>query len=523
MSRALPVLCLSTLVSTLTLSACGGVEPPVDSPDESGTVIATTIAHTTSEDEAPAMQDGPPMTDPTAGDGSEVEEEPGEEPPPAEEEEEPAEEEPSTGPREITIRLSNVAPWTLAKSGTFDTPVGRTAPGGLRGGDAYEVTFTAGDRHRLSFATMLGSSNDWFYATQPEGIALYEDGVPLSGDVTDRLRLYDAGTEIDQEPGVGDATGPLQSQPEEGADDALGYVRQLPNPVGLADGSVFHLPGLDEVLQVTITSLGQREFRLRVANVSGEGALQTSTGPQNIALSPGVWVLHGGPDALFTLGSADRGEGLDELAESGRVRTLSESLAEASGVATGFSPAQYVVHHTGEPLFTAGTPDRGLGLEEVAESGNTSVLNAELGVVFPEGATQKGVMNLVEGAEGPGPLRPGQTYVLTVTAEPGDRISFASMFGASNDWIIATPSDGIALFDDDGRPLTGDFTADLGFYDVGTEIDEEPGVGAHTGPNQSGPDDGPADPDANVRMVDPATYATPVAAHLELHIEAAQP
>jgi hypothetical protein len=272
------------------------------------------------------------------------------------------------------------------------------------------------------------------------------------------------------------------------------------------------------VLRATITPVGERTFRLRIENVSAAGALVTSLGTRDVVLSPAVWVVHGNGEPLFTIGERDRGDGLELIAEAGRAQALADALAARSGVATGFSPAAYVLHASGAPLFTTGAPDRGQGLERIAESGNVAVLDESFGTYFPEGARVKGVVNTVDGASEPGPVRPGQAYTFSFDAMPGERLSFASMFGASNDWIVATPDSGLALFDADGRALAGDFTGDLHFYDVGTEIDEEPAVGAHTGPNQAMADDGALDPNAQVRELSPTVYAFPVAAHLALTI-----
>jgi hypothetical protein len=505
--RSLPLV----LASSAVLGACGPslmspTRAPTDGP-RGGVVV---------QDDGMAQDDGAP-DDGMPDDDAPVDElvpdddgAAGEGPPPASV--------PPSGPRRFTARLSNIAPWTVFKSGVANIPVGKTAPGPIRAGDAYEVVFTAGKPHRLSFVAMLGASNDWFYGTPPEGIPLYVDGVARSEDVTALLRLYDSGTEIDEEPGVGASTGPKQATPEAGAPDALGYVRALPNPVQLSDGSMFALPALSEVLRVTITPVGDRAFRLRIENVSEAGALATSEGNKDIGVSPTIWVLHAASDPLFTVGAADRGQGLELLAESGRAQTLGDAMAAASGVATGFSPGVYVVHDRGAPLFSLGQPDRGQGLEQIAEAGNTAILDDALGTAFPEGASAKAVFNIVDDADAPGPVRPGQTYTFSFTASPGDRLSFASMFGASNDWIVGTPEDGVALFEANGAARAGDFTGELHFYDVGTEIDEEPAVGAHTGPNQSAPDDGPADAIGTVRVLPTTAYPLPVAAHLELTI-----
>jgi hypothetical protein len=58
---------------------------------------------------------------------------------------------------------------------------------------------------------MFGQSNDWFYAPGVRGIALFDaKDVPVSGDITDQFYLWDAGTEKDEEIGIGPNQGPRQ-------------------------------------------------------------------------------------------------------------------------------------------------------------------------------------------------------------------------------------------------------------------------------------------------------------------------
>jgi hypothetical protein len=136
---------------------------------------------------------------------------------------------PTTDPQPTTfkLRIENVAPWRVLKSGHQTVKVDGTS-GAAGSGAAFEIAFTAGKGQKVSFATMLGQSNDWFFGPSPAGIALYDaQGNPRSGDVTGELYLWDAGTEIDQEPAVGDATGPRQPAPDFGAPDPIGKVRQL--------------------------------------------------------------------------------------------------------------------------------------------------------------------------------------------------------------------------------------------------------------------------------------------------------
>ena len=98
----------------------------------------------------------------------------------------------------------------------FNTPVGANAPGPITPGAAYETTITAMPGDRLSMTLMMGQSNDWFYATEEAGIELFKNGKAISGDMTAQLVMWDAGTEVDQEPGIGSDQGPRQKAPNTG-------------------------------------------------------------------------------------------------------------------------------------------------------------------------------------------------------------------------------------------------------------------------------------------------------------------
>ena len=190
------------------------------------------------------------------------------------------------------VRIENVAPWTVLKSGVVKTKVSGVA-GALGPGDAYEIQFTAGKGQAVSFASMLGESNDWFFSPGPAGIALYDStGAPRSGDVTNDVQVWDAGTEVNEEPGVGASTGPHQTAKDQGAPDPDPTVRALGQTVTLSDGSSFGLPAVADMIQVTLTPGNDRSFTLRIENVSDDTTLQTSQGARPIHISPAVWALH---------------------------------------------------------------------------------------------------------------------------------------------------------------------------------------------------------------------------------------
>src|ERR1044071_4991733 len=104
--------------------------------------------------------------------------------------------------------------------GVFNTPVGAMGPGPIRPGDSYEFSFTAMPGMKLFMTQMFGQSNDWFYSPDANGIAIFDaKGNPFSGDVTDKMILWNAGTEVDEEIGIGPNQGPRQKGPNTGADE----------------------------------------------------------------------------------------------------------------------------------------------------------------------------------------------------------------------------------------------------------------------------------------------------------------
>jgi hypothetical protein len=104
--------------------------------------------------------------------------------------------------------------------GVFNTPVGAMAAGPIRPGDSFEFTVTAMPGMKLFMTQMFGQSNDWFYAPAENGIALFDaKGNPVNGDITDKFILWDAGTEKDEEIGIGPNQGPRQKGMNTGEDE----------------------------------------------------------------------------------------------------------------------------------------------------------------------------------------------------------------------------------------------------------------------------------------------------------------
>lgn len=104
-----------------------------------------------------------------------------------------------------------------ALHGIYNTPVGAMGPGPLVPGGVFEFSFTATPKSRLYLAMMFGQSNDLFYAPGDEGIALFDPkGNAVTGDITDQLLLWDAGTEVNEEVGVGPNQAPRQKMANSG-------------------------------------------------------------------------------------------------------------------------------------------------------------------------------------------------------------------------------------------------------------------------------------------------------------------
>jgi hypothetical protein len=137
----------------------------------------------------------------------------------------------------------------VVRVGVANTPNGASGPGPITPGGAYEFNVMAKPGERLTIAMMFGQSNDLFYAPREDGIALFDAGTkPVAGDITSQIVLWDAGTEVNEEPGLG----PNQAARQPASNTGLaenGVVR----PIGeVKDG--FHYPRVAEVIRVTITS-----------------------------------------------------------------------------------------------------------------------------------------------------------------------------------------------------------------------------------------------------------------------------
>jgi hypothetical protein len=131
--------------------------------------------------------------------------------------------------------------------GAAAMPVGGTAAGPIGPGKGYSFEVEAAPGQALSVAWMFGQSNDLFYSND-RPIRLFDaSGKPVHGDMTAQLSLWDAGTEVNEEPGLGPNQGPRQKTPDAGVPEhqAVAHVRDK-----------FSYPKTEGVLRMTITPAG---------------------------------------------------------------------------------------------------------------------------------------------------------------------------------------------------------------------------------------------------------------------------
>lgn len=93
-----------------------------------------------------------------------------------------------------------------------------------------------------------------------------------------------------------------------------------------------------------------------------------------------------------------------------------------------------------------------------------------------------------QGTGTPPVILPGQSTSFSFSAAKNQRISFATMYGWSNDLFFAPANPGIRLYNDDGSPITGDVSSQIKLWDNGTRINQTPGAAvAHPGTAETTP------------------------------------
>jgi hypothetical protein len=211
---------------------------------------------------------------------------------------------------------------------------------------------------------------------------------------------------------------------------------------------------------------GSSTFVVKIENVARRVLALPTGAVTDIPVSAGVWAVHTGANPIFTPGEVQGGIGLKGLAEAGLAGAFAPNLLGLPGV-------------------------RSAGAFETPRGRPRGRMSAN--------RTEGG------GVHASRMLQVGQHFEFTITGRPGDRLSIALMLSQSNDGLIATGAEGIALFGAGERPIAGDITTRFALWDAGTEVNEEPGVGRHQGLRQGAPHAG--DPERRpVRPMADAEY-----------------
>ncbi|MEY8760595.1 spondin domain-containing protein [Chryseobacterium tongliaoense] len=336
----------------------------------------------------------------------------------------------SSEQRSITIE-NVIAVKDFVQSGTFQ---GTGTPPVILPGQTVSFNFNAAKGQSLMFTTMYGASKDWFFAPENPGLKLYQDnGMPITGDVSSSIKLWDNGSK-------NDGTGTAENNP------------------------IMMVPGVNaSTLMKLILSYNEAksEFTLAITNTSGGTANETP-------FSPGVWAISnvlGGSlinsTPFYKAGSITNAE-ITAVAETGNNAPLAAKVINKTGIITGLSPVLIVVYRGDtNPIFQIGAKDMGKGLKELAQMGDVSKLKSSL-----EG--MQGIRGVY--VAGNGPIAPGTKVEMNIAVGSEDKIAYATMFGYSNDWFYANES---TITSD----MKGDLTSKTDLFDNGTGVDQYPGAG----------------------------------------------
>ena len=138
----------------------------------------------------------------------------------------------------------------IAESGEFSSQGGPDNGPIIAAGESTTFSFDADPGDKLQIMTMFGNSNDWFYAFGNGGLDLFNGNDAIEGDQTSKIVLYDAGTELDEMPGLG-----INQKPDHPTTINIGPI----DPVDMITNAMsrhtsFVIPANNSVIKVTVTS-----------------------------------------------------------------------------------------------------------------------------------------------------------------------------------------------------------------------------------------------------------------------------
>ncbi len=136
-------------------------------------------------------------------------------------------------------------------NGEFVAPGGPDNGAALFMGESSMFMISAKPGDKLQIVSMFVQSNDWFYSFGEGGLALFNGTTAITGDVTSKLLLYDAGSELDEAPGLGITQKPDQQpmQMNIGPDDGTTTITDAM----VRHSGTFIIPATNIVIRVTVT------------------------------------------------------------------------------------------------------------------------------------------------------------------------------------------------------------------------------------------------------------------------------
>ncbi|MET4082647.1 hypothetical protein ABIB40_002607 [Pedobacter sp. UYP30] len=120
-------------------------------------------------------------------------------------------------------------------------------------------------------------------------------------------------------------------------------------------------------------------------------------------------------------------------------------------------------------VFTACKKDRKYPTEPPTEKVSITVQN----VLDSKPLVESGTF---QGTGTPPVILPGQSTSIHFYAAKGEAVTFATMYGASNDLFFAPDNPGILVYDAAGKPIEGDVSSQVKLWDNGTRINQKPGA-----------------------------------------------
>jgi len=305
-----------------------------------------------------------------------------------------------------TITFENIGiTKDYAQSSTFQG-VGRNNE--IEPGQEIQISFNAQKGQSLMFATMYANSWDLFFAPDNPGIKLFDNnGNPMTGDVSDQVKLWDAGTKKNIDP-----RRPKASQPKENED---GKVSEISGK----DGK-YNYPKASEMMKLSLSyDAAASRFTLTMHNNTNNTNVQT-------LFSTGVWAvsnaIDGKPvnDKPFFNPGDKAGMELVPLAEDGKNKPLGDKLAANTGVYAELSPVVIAIY-TGDqnPLLASGGNEMNNDLHQWAQSDDTDNLKKSL-----ESNSNVKSVHVISSA-----TKPGDKADASYNARRGEKIAFAMRIG----------------------------------------------------------------------------------------------